>query len=249
MRWHSTSDDWEELGQLDPFWAVISDESYRRENLSERELARFLETGEEQVAGIWRTCRFLFGEAFAPARVLDFGCGVGRMTLPLARRADSVVAVDIADSMLGHARQLLARHGVSNVQLVKADDTLSALRGPFDLVHSAIVLQHIPVGAGLGLIERLVELAGDRGAVVLHVLYENPRRRALPVRIAARALRPFRSLRGRLPEIQMNPYPFNEVLRLLQQGGVRRFHADLTDHAGHLGATLFFRKDAHGPPV
>jgi 2-polyprenyl-3-methyl-5-hydroxy-6-metoxy-1,4-benzoquinol methylase len=42
----------------------------------------------------------VFGDDFAPRRVLDFGCGVGRVTLPLARRVDAVVAIDIADSML-----------------------------------------------------------------------------------------------------------------------------------------------------
>ena len=242
MPWDSTADDWERLGRLDPYWAVVSEEPYRREHMTDAQLARFLHTGEAYVEHLWHQCREVFG-TFTPSRALDFGCGVGRVTLPLARRTTSVVGVDIAQSMLDHARALLDRHGVTNVELVKGDDTLARVAGPFDLVHSVIVFQHIPVARGLTLVKRLVALAGDRGVVVLHVLYDSPFRRAWPRRIAARVLRPLRRRRGRAPEIQMNPYPLNTVFALLQEAGVRTLRVDLTDHAGHLGATFLFRKD------
>jgi 2-polyprenyl-3-methyl-5-hydroxy-6-metoxy-1,4-benzoquinol methylase len=243
MRWDSTTDDWEKLGQLDPYWAVIGDESYHRGNMSDAQLARFLESGEAYVEHLWRRCREAFGTSFAPVRALDFGCGVGRVALPMAKRTESVVAVDVADSMLSQAGVLLARQGVTNVELVKGDDTLSRVTGTFDFVHSLIVFQHIPVSRGLGLVKRLVALAGDRGVVVLHVLYENPFQRTWPIRIASRALRPLRRLRGRPPEIQMNPYPLNAVFGLIHEAGVQAFRVELTDHAGHLGATFVFRKD------
>jgi 2-polyprenyl-3-methyl-5-hydroxy-6-metoxy-1,4-benzoquinol methylase len=244
MPWDSTAEDWERLGRIDPYWAVISEESYRRERMSDAQLTRFLQSGEAYVEHLWHQCRNMFG-SFAPSRALDFGCGVGRVTLPLARRTTSVVGVDIAQSMLDHARALLDSHGVTNVELVKligGDDTLARVKGPFDLVHSLIVFQHIPVARGLALVRRLIELAGDEGVVVLHVLYDSPFRRAWPRRMAARVLRPLRRRRGRPPEIQMNPYPLNSVFALLQEGGVRTLHVELTDHAGHLGATLVFRK-------
>lgn len=237
----STAEDWERLGRIDPYWAVLSEESYRRERMSDAQLTRFLQSGEAYVEHLWHQCREMFG-SFAPARALDFGCGVGRVTLPLARRTKSVVAVDIAQSMLDHARALLDKHGVTNVELVKGDDTLARVTGPFDLVHSLIVFQHIPVARGLALAERLIELAGDEGVVVLHVLYDSPFRRSWPRQIAARVLRPLRRRRGRPPEIQMNPYPLNAVFRLLQESGVRTLRVDLTDHAGHLGATFLFKK-------
>jgi len=238
----ATDKDWETLGQVDPYWAVISDDAYRGPRLSDQQLTTFLKSGEDHVDDVWRICRREFGEDFAPRRVLDFGCGVGRVALPLGRRAASVVAVDVADSMLSVARELLDRSGVSTVQLVKSDATLSAIDGPFDLVHSVIVLQHIPPATGLTLAKRLIDLAGDTGVVVLHILYHNPFRRSLLVRVAHRLVAPLRDRLRRVPEIQMNPYPLNALFKLIQDAGVRRIHAELTNHAEHLGALLFFRR-------
>ena len=113
----ATDKDWETLGRVDPYWAVISDDAYRGRRLTDQQLAAFLKSGADHVDDIWRTCRGLFGNDFAPRRVLDFGCGVGRVSLPLAGRVDSVVAVDVADSMLAVARELLDRNGAANVRL------------------------------------------------------------------------------------------------------------------------------------
>ena len=238
----ATDKAWETLGRVDPYWAVISNDAYHGRRLTDQQLAAFLKSGADHVDDIWRSCRRVFGDDFAPRRVLDFGCGVGRVTLPLARRVDAVVAIDIADSMLAVARELLERHGVTNVELVRSDATLSAIQGSFDLVHSVIVLQHIPPARGLTLTRRLVELAGDTGVVVLHVLYHNPFRRSPLARLAHRLVAPLRDRYRRVPEIQMNPYPLNTLFKLIQDAGVRRIHAELTNHAGHLGALLFFRK-------
>ena len=238
----ATDKAWETLGRVDPYWAVISNDAYHGRHLTDQQLAAFLKSGTDHVDDIWRTCRRVFGDDFAPRRVLDFGCGVGRVTLPLARRVDAVVAIDIADSMLAVARELLERHGVANVELMRSDPTLSAIRGPFDLVHSVIVLQHIPPAAGLTLVRHLVELAGDTGVVVLHVLYHNPFRRSALARLAHRLVAPFRDRYRRVPEILMNPYPLNTLFKLIQDAGVRQIHAELTNHAEHLGALLFFRK-------
>jgi len=238
----ATDKAWETLGQVDPYWAVISNDAYHGRRLTDQQLAAFLKSGADHVDDIWRTCRRLFGDDFAPRRVLDFGCGVGRVTLPLARRVDAVVAFDVAESMLSVARELLEQNAVANVQLLKGDATLSAIQGPFDLVHSVIVLQHIPPASGLTLARRLVELAGDRGVVVLHVLYHNPFRRSPLVHFAHRLVAPFRDRYRRVPEIQMNPYSLNTLFKLIQDAGVRHIHAELTNHAEHLGALLFFRK-------
>jgi len=56
-------------------------------------------------------------------RVLDAGCGPGRLTLPAARRlgaSGSVVAVDLQPAMLAKLAERVAAQGLANVELVEA---------------------------------------------------------------------------------------------------------------------------------
>lgn len=63
-------------------------------------------------------------------RVLDAGCGTGRVAIELARRGYDVVGVDLDASMLG-----VARERAPGLQWLQADlATLDLDVGPFDLV-------------------------------------------------------------------------------------------------------------------
>lgn len=76
-------------------------------------------------------------------RVLEIGCGVGRLLRPLAPRVAQVVGVDISEEMLRRARERCASLG--NVELKRTDGRLEFLAdGAFDFVYSHIVFQHLP---------------------------------------------------------------------------------------------------------
>jgi SAM-dependent methyltransferase len=66
------------------------------------------------------------------ARVLDAGCGTGRVAIELARRGYSVTGVDVDPRMLAKARSLSA--GVDWQEADLADLADLALTEPFDLV-------------------------------------------------------------------------------------------------------------------
>lgn len=56
-------------------------------------------------------------------RVLDAGCGPGRLTLPLARRVGiggEVVALDVQEGMLDRVRRRAAEHGLSNIRTLRS---------------------------------------------------------------------------------------------------------------------------------
>ena len=53
------------------------------------------------------------------------------------------MGVDVSDAMMAEAARNCRECGLANVAFVKSDDRLSRLEGTFDLIHSAIVFQHI----------------------------------------------------------------------------------------------------------
>jgi ubiquinone/menaquinone biosynthesis C-methylase UbiE len=77
-------------------------------------------------------------------RVLEIGCGAGRLTRALSSFFGEVHAVDVSGEMIGQARKALADR--SNVHLYQNNGCdLSVIpEVAFDFAYSAIVFQHIP---------------------------------------------------------------------------------------------------------
>ena len=260
---HATDNAWRAWGEQDPYFGVITQNKFRRANLTSELLDEFFRTGQKHVGHLLAMCRRYVNPSFKPTRVLDFGCGVGRLLPALAVEAEQVVGLDISPAMLDEARKNCDRLGVSNVLLAPSDDLLSLADGDFDLVHSSIVLQHIDPLRGCGIFAQLVSRVRPGGIGALHLTYAKtiyahnygaPPTKAPPppVRPASRG---WRTLLGPLsarpksapnvevladPEMQMNPYPMNDILFIMQRAGVARFHTDFTDHGGELGVTLYF---------
>jgi SAM-dependent methyltransferase len=167
-----TDVEWEKWGARDPYYGVLTHDRFRSERMTADAYRDFFETGRGHVREVLASCRRYFGTGFEPRRVLDFGCGVGRLLIPFSEVSSSVVGVDISDSMLAEARRNCARFGVTNAEFVRSDDELSAVKGRFDLVHSAIVLQHIESAErGLDIIARMVSLILPGGVAAIHVTY------------------------------------------------------------------------------
>jgi len=76
-------------------------------------------------------------------RVLEIGCGVGRLLRPLSERVARAVGVDLSPEMLERGRDYCA--GRANVELRLTDGSLGGLQDrSFDFVFSHIVFQHLP---------------------------------------------------------------------------------------------------------
>ena len=244
--------DWERFAATDPYWAVLTDDKYRSGAIAETARREFFASGERHVALLFDIIRSHLDPAFSPARALDHGCGVGRVTIPLAKVCGEVIGVDAAPSMLAEARRNAAAENMSNVAFVRADDTLSELSGPFDLVHSYIVFQHMARRRGERIAERLVALLRSNGVGALHFTYHVPLSRFQRAKQSARLWIPFAHmaanvLRGKPvsePLMSLNEYSLRRVFELLRRGGCHDAHVRFTDHSGLLGAFLFFRKGA-----
>lgn len=81
----------------------------------------------------------------APVRVLDLGCGDGRLAaLVLAHRPPvaSVVAVDLSPPMLEHARQRFAGDDRVDIRTWDLGDPIGPL-GRFDVIVSGFAIHHV----------------------------------------------------------------------------------------------------------
>ena len=73
----------------------------------------------------WRRSSRLWEPDFERRAALDYGCGVGRLTLPLAERCEHVYGVDVSPSMLREAARNAARMGLPNVEWVPPSGSAS----------------------------------------------------------------------------------------------------------------------------
>jgi ubiquinone/menaquinone biosynthesis C-methylase UbiE len=84
------------------------------------------------------------------ARLLDIGCGPGRVAIPLARAvgpAGEVVALDLQPAMLGKVTAKATAAGLANVRPLQADLRETALPGAFDGAVLVVALGEIPGNA------------------------------------------------------------------------------------------------------
>jgi SAM-dependent methyltransferase len=89
----------------------------------------------------------LDGAAPRDCRVLEIGCGVGRMTRWFAESFGEVHGIDIAPEMIGQARDRLASCPNVVLHVGSGFDLQSLPDAYFDLAFSYIVFQHIPSAA------------------------------------------------------------------------------------------------------
>ena len=162
----STDDAWEAIARRDPYWGVLSSDEYVGARLDDETEHRFFQSGQDHIARVLDVLRARVQPGFAPKTAIDYGCGVGRLLIPLGEVCERVTGVDVSPTMLALARTHLDRAGVPNVDLRSASD-LAAIEPRVDLVHSVLVLQHIPPPAGMAILDALLQRLAPGGCGVI----------------------------------------------------------------------------------
>jgi len=149
--------DWEALARREPYFPVLTDEGIRD--------VEFLKSGEEDITLLLAA----IGRDVSLTTVLDFGCGAGRLTIPLARRATRVVGCDIAPTILEHARRNVQEAGLDNVTFIEPAEIGAS---QFDFVCSLLTFQHIQPAEGYDLIRTLLGVLAPGGIAALQLTLE-----------------------------------------------------------------------------
>lgn len=242
-----TDRDWEQFAQDDAYFSVLTDARFAHIGDDADARRAFFQSGEKHVDHLFEKLGRLGDSSPAAWDVLDFGCGVGRLLVPLALRCNSAFGVDVAPTMLREARRNLAEFRCENAGAGLITEIPAGQR--FDLVHSVITFQHIPVKRGSALLRELLVLLKPEGRIALHFTFARTyRHSAAGWKIASQfpGLVPYlRLLRGRnplKPRMLMGRYDINDVLQALHEAEISSCEVEIVNDGGNLGAMIFGRK-------
>ena len=214
---------WDLFASSDPLWAILTHPDRKDSRWDKRE---FFETG------VWEIGRSLehvesLVPGFRKSRALDFGCGVGRLTQPLAQHFGEVYGVDISASMIQQAKDF-NQHGDRCQYVVNQTDDLRIFPDRhFDFIYSNITLQHMPPRYSRRYLAEFMRVLAAGGAL----LFQIPSTARDPGSRLGRAARTFYYgfawdlLHPGTPYMGMYGIPKDEVVRLLEGHGGRLIQA------------------------
>lgn len=241
----STDVDWAAIGETEPYFGVLSSDDYLRENLTDHARERFFASGQDDMSAVIARIERLY-PGFRPAHAIDFGCGVGRLVLAMARIAGHVTGVDVSPGMLAEAARACEARGVRNVAF--ADDLLAAASA--DWVNSFLVFQHIPPERGIVLLGQLLRQLRPGGVTSLHLTAYRSNDHLPPSledvrysRFDGRTLEVLAGAESEGGRMRMYDYDMTQVLQLFVDAGIGELHLEHLDHAGHHAFRIYGRKN------
>lgn len=184
---------WDARAREDPFYFVLNSLEYRAPDT-----ARFWESGPRDLDLMLAS----LGVGIQPSdTVVEVGCGVGRLTRPIAERAQAVRALDVSARMLELARE--HNSDLANVDWLLGDggSLTGVADASADACISMIVFQHLPDPAiTLGYVEEMGRVLRAGGWAAFQVSNEPQLHR--PRRGSQRVRQVLLSLVGRAPKGQ-----------------------------------------------
>lgn len=221
---------WSRLGEQEPFWSVMTDPAYRAAVLDEGAQARFFETGAEDVVAFTAACARNGIPLDRDGQVIDFGCGVGRLGVHLARQFGDYLGVDISPAHLAEAATRLATV-TARADFRLLDDFLAG-DDACACVFSVLVLQHNAPPVMAELLRVLIARLRPGGVGYLqipHVLHGY----AYSAEVHLANPHP-------VGEMEMHALPQAEVFRMLAEGGARLIEALADGRPGPAGLSTTY---------
>lgn len=236
-----TDSDWISIAERHPYYGVLTNERFLHPSADD--LMEFFATGDRDIAHLLTVAERQFGQ-FNPKSALDFGCGVGRLIIPLARMTGSATGVDVADAMLALAQTHADDAGV-DVELLNDIPT----GRQFDWVNTMIVLQHIPPARGYGIIRKLWAAVAPGGLLTLQLtIYKDAhhtgelQRDLTMFRYDGETLFRYPDEESADVGMSMYDYDLSRVFCILALHDGQAVHMEKTDHGGCHGFRIYVRK-------
>lgn len=165
MKFEQLQNNWDIFGKTDPLWAILTD-SEKRNN--QWDVNEFFRTGEEEIIGVMNYIDSLH-ISLSRNKVLDFGCGVGRLTQGLCLYFDQCYGVDIAPSMIELAEKYNRYRRKCSYYINSAQDLSLFENNSFNFIYSNIVLQHMEPKYSKNFIKEFIRVLAGDGLLIFQI--------------------------------------------------------------------------------
>jgi len=170
----SIRDSWDAAARQDAMWNIITDPRYANGGWDREE---FFAHGDREITDAMNKLDWL-GVRPGFERALDFGCGIGRLSVALVHHFVRVDGVDISAEMIDRAMTIWSpkswganpgttrrNHYHHNTQ----PDLKLFEDGTFDFVYSMIVLQHMPPEFQQGYVREFFRVLKPGGVAMFQI--------------------------------------------------------------------------------
>jgi SAM-dependent methyltransferase len=125
--------DWNQRAQHHArFW--IATENYQTEEV-------FTQSGQDTAQALLEALNGLWRPSW---RVLDIGCGIGRVLKPLAKHFHALVGIDVSPTMIAQSKAWLSEYPHVTTFETSGMDLRELQDQSFNLVYSYVAFQHMP---------------------------------------------------------------------------------------------------------
>lgn len=247
----SSKRSWDDFVKAEPYFAAVSNPKYLSSQLSPESEREFFAGGERHIAKVLELVRTHFDREFRTRKALDFGCGPGRLVVPLTHVSDRVTGADLNPHMIEAARNNSRRLGAYEADFHLAGELEKGLPEKFDFIHSVIVFQHIPVDEGERIFARLLDHLEPGGVGALHFTVSRNAPLWRKVINKMRLFGPLNScinvMQGKdvnYPFAQMNLYDLPRLLQMLHARGIENTFLWNSTDGEYLSSMIPFRSPA-----
>ena len=131
--------EWDARAKIDPLYSIYTDA---------KDAKQFWNSGEHDVRGIIKSDKEFFqiltkGKPKS-MKILEIGCGIGRLLIPMSKIFGEVIGVDVSPEMIRIGKEYTKN--ISNCKLFENNgrDLSMFSDNSFDFCYSHFVFQHIP---------------------------------------------------------------------------------------------------------
>jgi SAM-dependent methyltransferase len=164
-----TAESWIKMGQTEPYWSVLTNPAYKGLMSLDSDAERdFFSSGQHEMEVLARILKRNEIDASGVRIAAEFGCGVGRIAIHMARQFPHYLGIDFSAPHLAIAADKCRAQGLTNTSFILLDDLLDGDR-KFDLLYSLLVLQHNPPPLMFDLLKTLLSRLNPGGIALFQI--------------------------------------------------------------------------------